>query len=139
MVDVNIKGVLYATSAVLPHLLSRGHGHIVNVSSVAGRIVFPGGAVYCGTKHFVHAFSEGLRNEMSQKNIRVTTIAPGYTETELQATITDDSMRRGLLDLYGDKETLTAQDIAETIVFALERPHHVGINEIVVRPREQER
>ena len=84
MIDVNIKGVLYCTSAVISYMLDKKSGHIVNISSVAGRIVFPGASVYCATKHAITAFSEGLRKEVSPKyNIRVTCIEPGAVSTDL--------------------------------------------------------
>jgi len=94
MVDVNIKGVLYCTAAVIPYMLEKKSGHIVNISSVAGRVVFPAGSVYCATKHAVTAFSEGLRQELSvRNNIRVTNIEPGVVSTELTNTITDESLK----------------------------------------------
>src|SRR5919107_611182 len=95
MIDVNLKGVLYCTAAVIPHMISKKSGHIVNISSVAGRIVFPAGSVYCATKHAVTAFSEGLRQEFSQRaNVRVTCIEPGVVDTELNNTITDKSLEK---------------------------------------------
>ncbi len=93
MIDVNIKGVFYCTAAVIPFMLKNKSGHIVNMSSVAGRIVFPAGSVYCATKYAIAAFSEGLRQEFSQRsNIRVTCIEPGVVATELTNTITDTSL-----------------------------------------------
>jgi NADP-dependent 3-hydroxy acid dehydrogenase YdfG len=93
MIDVNIKGVLYCTAAAIPHMLAKKSGHIVNISSVAGRVVFPAGSVYCATKHAVTALSEGLRQEFSTRsNIRVTCIEPGVVATELTNTITDKSL-----------------------------------------------
>src|SRR5688572_20181482 len=92
MVDVNIKGVLYCTSAVVPYMLQQKSGHIINISSVAGRVVFAGGSVYCATKHAITAFSEGLRKELSPKdNIRVSCIEPGVVSTELLDSITDET------------------------------------------------
>ena len=93
MIDVNLKGVLFCTAAVIPHMLTKKSGHIVNISSVAGRIIFPAGSIYCATKHAVTAFSEGLRQELSQRyNIKVTCIEPGVVSTELPNTITDNSL-----------------------------------------------
>src|SRR5574337_2080097 len=93
MIDVNIKGVMYCTAAAIPHMLAQKSGHIVNISSIAGRVVFPAGSVYCATKFAVWAFSEGLRQELSvRNNIRVTTIEPGIVDTELTNTITDKSL-----------------------------------------------
>ncbi len=137
-VDVNIKGVLYCTAEALPGMVERRSGHIVNVSSVAGRRVFPGAAVYCGTKFFVHAFSEGVRQETFDKNVRVTVIAPGLVQTELQGH-TSDPEQRARMDARPPMRWLEADDIAREIVHALETPSHVAINEVVIRPTEQER
>jgi NADP-dependent 3-hydroxy acid dehydrogenase YdfG len=139
MVDVNIKGVLYSTAAVIPHMLSNKSGHIVNISSIAGRLVFPAGSVYCATKHAVTAFSEGLRQELSQRsNIRVTCIEPGVVATELNNTITDISLQ-GFLESVKKMEPLQAQDIANAILFAIDSPNHMNVNEIMIRPVQQER
>ena len=139
MVDVNIKGVLYSTAAVLPHMISNKSGHIVNISSIAGRLVFPAGSVYCATKHAVTAFSEGLRQELSQRsNIRVTCIEPGVVATELNNTITDSSLQ-GFLESVKKMEPLQAEDIANAILFAIDSPSHMNVNEIMIRPVQQER
>jgi len=139
MIDVNIKGVLYCTAAVIPHMLEKKSGHIVNISSVAGRIVFPSGSVYCATKHAVTAFSEGLRQEFSTRsNIRVTCIEPGVVSTELTGTITDDSLK-SFVENSKKMQSLNAEDIANAILFAVETPPHVNVNEILVRPTTQER
>src|SRR5574337_531974 len=87
MIDVNIKGVMYCTAAAIPHMVQQKSGHIVNISSIAGRVVFPAGSVYCATKFAVWAFSEGLRQELSvRNNIRVTTIEPGIVDTDRKST-----------------------------------------------------
>jgi len=139
MIDVNIKGVLYCTAAVLPHLREAKSGHIINISSVAGRIVFPAGSVYCATKHAVTAFSEGLRQELSPRNnIRVTTIEPGVVSTELTNTITDESLEK-FVESSKKMEALKAEDIASAIIFAINAPNHVSVNEILVRPTTQDR
>ncbi|MXX21193.1 MAG: SDR family oxidoreductase [Cenarchaeum sp. SB0665_bin_23] len=139
MVDVNIKGVLYCTAAALPHMLAAKSGHIVNVSSVAGRIVFPGGSVYCATKHALTAFSEGLRQELStRENIRVTCIEPGAVATELTNTITDEALRK-FVENTKKMEILQSQDIADAILYAVGTPNHVNVNEILIRPTAQER
>ena len=114
-------------------------GHIVNISSVAGRIVFPAGSVYCATKHAVTAFSEGLREEFSvRSNIRVTAIEPGVVDTELNNTITDESLK-GFVENTKKMAALHAEDIANAILFAVESPEHMNVNEILVRPTTQER
>jgi len=139
MVDVNIKGVMYCTGAVITHMKEKGSGHIVNLSSVAGRIVFPAGAVYCATKHAVSAFSEGLRQEFSARsNIRVTSIEPGVVDTELNDTITDESLK-GFVENAKKMKALHAEDIAGAILYAVEAPHHVNVNEVLIRPTTQER
>jgi len=139
MIDVNIKGVLYCTAAVISHMKEKKSGHIVNISSVAGRIVFPAGSVYCATKHAVAAFSEGIRQELSvRSNIRVTCIEPGVVATELTNTITDESLQ-GFVDNAKKMEALRAEDIANAILYAVESPNHVNVNEILIRPTTQDR
>lgn len=139
MIDVNIKGVLYCTAAVISHMKEKKSGHIVNISSVAGRIVFPSGSVYCATKHAVTALSEGLRQEFSTRaNIRVTCIEPGVVATELINTITDESLQ-SFVENSKKMQSLHAGDIANAILYAVESPSHVNVNEILVRPTTQER
>ncbi|MCH9040816.1 MAG: SDR family oxidoreductase [Nitrosopumilus sp.] len=139
MIDVNIKGVLYCTGSVILHMKEKKSGHIVNISSVAGRTVFPTGTVYCATKHAITAFSEGLRQEFSARsNIRVTSIEPGVVATELTDTITDESLQ-GFIENAKKMETLQAKDIANAILYAVESPSHVNVNEVLIRPITQER
>ena len=139
MIDVNIKGVLYWTAAVITPMVNKKSGHIVNISSIAGRIVYPAGSVYCATKHAITAFSEGLRQEFSQRsNIRITCIEPGVVATELINTITDKALEK-YVERTKQMEALQAVDIANTIVFAVQAPNHVNVNEILIRPMTQER
>ena len=139
MIDVNIKGVLYCTSAVIPYMIDKKSGHIVNLSSVAGRIVFAGGSVYCATKHAITALSEGLRKELSPEyNIRVTCIEPGAVSTELLETITDESMSK-FVEASKSMERLQSEDISNAILYAIQAPTHVNVNEILLRPTTQER
>jgi NADP-dependent 3-hydroxy acid dehydrogenase YdfG len=139
MIDVNVKGVLYCTAAVIPYMIEKKSGHIVNISSVAGRIIFPSGSVYCATKHAITAFSEGLRQELSTRfNIRVTCIEPGVVSTELTNTITDESLQ-GFIENTKKMATLKAEDIASAILFAVQAPNHMNVNEILIRPTTQER
>jgi NADP-dependent 3-hydroxy acid dehydrogenase YdfG len=139
MIDVNIKGVLYSTASVISHMKEKKSGHIVNLSSVAGRIVFPAGSVYCATKHAIAAFSEGLRQEFSvRSNIRVTSIEPGVVATELNDTITDESLK-GFVENTKKMQALQANDIANAILFAVDSPSYVNVNEILIRPTTQER
>jgi len=138
MVDVNIKGVLHAIGAVLPVMRDQGHGHIVNVSSVAGRRVFPGGAVYCGTKHFVTALSEGMRSELAPAHdIRVTSIEPGAVATELTHTITDEEIVQMFESRHSEMTPLAAEDIAEAIHYAVTAPEHVNVEELLILPSDQ--
>jgi len=138
MIDVNIKGLLYCTAAVLPYMIEKKSGHIVNLSSIAGRIVFPAGSVYCATKHAVTAFSEGLRLELSPRfNIRVTCIEPGVVETGLINQTTDKSLKR-LVENTKKMSALKVEDIAKLILFTVNMPSHVNINELMIRPTAQE-
>ena len=139
MIDVNIKGVLYCTGSVISHMKEKKSGHIVNLSSVAGRVVFPAGSVYCATKFAVAAFTEGLRQEFSvRSNIRVTSIEPGIVATELTDTITDESLQQ-FVENGKKMKTLQAQDIANAILYAVDSPSHVNVNEILIRPTTQEK
>lgn len=139
MIDVNLKGTLYCTAATIPIMINNKSGHIINISSVAGRIVFPAGSVYCATKHAITAFSEGLRQELSQRyNIKVTCIEPGVVATELPNTITDKALA-GFVESVKKMEALQAKDIANAIIYALDSPHYVNINEILLRPTSQEK
>lgn len=138
MLDVNVQGLLNTTAAVLPYMQRQGSGHIVNTSSIAGRKVFPGLSVYCATKHAVTAFSEGLRLEVAPKhNIRVTCIQPGAVESELFEHISDENYRQQMEGLKQQMTFLNAQDIANTVLFALQAPAHVNVAEIFVLPTNQ--
>ncbi|MGI0001257.1 MAG: SDR family oxidoreductase [Nitrososphaeraceae archaeon] len=139
MIDVNLKGVLFCTAAVIPYMITKKSGHIVNISSVAGRIIFPAGSVYCATKHAVTAFSEGLRQELSQRyNIKVTCIEPGVVSTELPNTITDKSLE-SFVESVKEMESIKAEDIANAIIYSIDSPPYLNINEILLRPLSQEK
>jgi clavulanate-9-aldehyde reducatase len=139
MVNVNLLGLMYCTHAALPIMLRQGSGDIVNISSVAGRFARAGNAVYAATKFGVGAFSEGLRNEITERGVRVTLIEPGFVDTELQGHNTGEvletleAMREHLRD------PLRAQDIANGILYAVSQPPHVSINEVLIRPTRQTR
>jgi clavulanate-9-aldehyde reducatase len=140
MLDVNLWGLLICTHAALPLIARSGGGDIVNLSSVAGRRAEPGAAVYNMTKFGVHAFSEALRQEALHAGIRVTTVAPGFVETELQGHNVNPLVLRAFertRDEIG--KPLQAEDIADAIRYAVSRPPHVSVNEVVVRPRKQSR
>ena len=137
MVDVNIKGVLYGINSVLPYMIEQMNGHIINVSSVAGRQVFPTATVYCGTKFAVNAITEGMRQELSKKyNIKVTAIEPGATETELQSHIPNEEIKSKFEVRTKTSKILESVDIANAIHFALTQPDHVNVTEIMVHPTE---
>jgi clavulanate-9-aldehyde reducatase len=140
MIGVNLLGLLYCTHAALPLIERSGGGDIVNVSSVAGRQAGAGGAVYNLTKFGVHGFSEALRQEALHADVRVTVVAPGHVDTELQGHNVSPVVRAGLeraREQIG--EVLAPEDIAEAILHAVTRPRHVCVNEVVVRPTRQSR
>ncbi|OSQ42047.1 SDR family oxidoreductase [Thalassospira sp. MCCC 1A01428] len=138
MVDVNINGVLNTTAVVLPHMITAKSGHIFNTSSIAGRKVFSGLTVYCATKHAVTAFSDGLRMEVGKKhNIRVTCIQPGAVATELYDQISDPAVKAQMENLRNDMTFLEGDDIANTVLYAVQAPGHVDLAEIFIMPTEQ--
>jgi NADP-dependent 3-hydroxy acid dehydrogenase YdfG len=137
MIDVNIKGVLYGVAAALPHMKRQKAGHIINVSSVAGHKVRPGGTVYSATKHAVRVISEGLRQEVKPYNIRTTVISPGAVDTELPDTITDPDVSVAMRKFYDDF-AIPADSFARAVAFAMNQPDDVDINEILFRPTRQE-
>ena len=137
MIDVNIKGVLYGVAAALPFMQAQKSGHIINVSSVAGHKVRPGGTVYSATKHAVRVISEGLRQEVKPYNIRTTVISPGAVDTELPDTITDPVIAENMRKFYDDV-AIPAESFAHAVAFAIGQPADVDINEILYRPTRQE-
>ena len=138
MVDVNVKGVLFCIGAVLPHMIKQASGHIVNISSVAGRRVMPGAAVYCATKFAVSALSEGLRMELGQSsNIRVTVIEPGAVATELSRGITDMEVLAMFGQRFQNVKPMKADDIARAVLYALSQPDNVNSADIMIMPTSQ--
>src|SRR5580693_1533869 len=144
MVNLNLLGLLYCTHAALPHLLSaaerepRSVADLVNVSSTAGRVARLNSGVYNATKHGVGAFSESLRQEVTRRHVRVTLIEPGATATELAGHNRPEVLET-LRSNFAQTEIMRADDIAESIVFTVTRPRHVAVNEVLIRPTEQER
>ena len=130
MIDVNIRGVLHGIAAVLPTMRQQGFGHVVNIASIGAHAVSPTAAVYCATKYAVWAISEGLRQESS--DVRVTTISPGVTESELAETITDAAGREEMKEFR--KVAISASAIARAIHFAISQPADVDTSEIIMRP-----
>lgn len=139
MININVLGLMYATHAVLPLMKAQGSGHIVNISSVAGRVANAGTGVYNASKWAVNAFSESLRKEVYTNHIRVTIIEPGLVDTELPTHVTDPAAKERTAAFYGSLKNLASEDIANAILYAVLQPHHVNVNEILIRPTEQER
>jgi NADP-dependent 3-hydroxy acid dehydrogenase YdfG len=144
MVNLNVLGLLYCTHAALPHVLAAAEGgprsvaDVVNISSVAGRVARLNSGVYNATKFAVGAFSESLRQEVTARHVRVTIIEPGATATEL-ASHNRPEILEGISQTFGHIERLTSEDIAGSIRYAVTQPRHVAVNEILIRPTEQER
>lgn len=138
MFDVNVMGVLNGIQAVLPSMITRQNGTIINLSSIAGRKTFPNHAAYCGTKFAVHAMTENIREEAAQHNVRLITIAPGAVETELLSHTTDTDIKQGYeawkLEMGN---ILSPEDVARTILFAYQQPPQVCIREIVLAATRQ--
>ncbi len=135
MIDTNISGLLHLTRNFLPSMIAKGEGHIVNLGSVAGRQVYPGGGVYCATKFAVRALTEGLRMDLAGTGVRVTNISPGMVETEFSAVRMGNSVKAKAV--YQGMTPLSAEDIADAIYWAIERPKHVNIQELVIYPTDQ--
>jgi 3-hydroxy acid dehydrogenase/malonic semialdehyde reductase len=136
MIDTNVKGLLYVSNAVIPLLKSNGGGHIINIASIAGKEVYPGGNVYCASKHAVDALSQAMRIDLLPYKIKVTNIAPGAAETEFSLVRFkgDEATAKSVYDGF---EPLTAMDVAEVVYFAVSRPAHVNINDLTIMPAAQ--
>lgn len=134
MIDVNIKGVLYGIAAALSRMQEQHGGQFINISSVAGHVVFENSAVYSGTKFAVKAISEGLRMEVGDE-IRTTNISPGAVTSELTTTISHDETAEGVNALY--EMAIDADSVARAIAYAIEQPEDVDTNEIILRPTAQ--
>ncbi|HLP06188.1 MAG TPA: SDR family NAD(P)-dependent oxidoreductase [Paludibacter sp.] len=136
MIDTNVKGLLYITKLIVPGMIERQTGHIINISSIAGIEVYPNGSVYCASKHAVNAITKGLRLDLLKHGIKVSSVSPGMAETEFS-----------IVRYHGDEEKakavyagivpLNAEDIADTIEFIVSRPDHVSINDIQINPAQQ--
>lgn len=136
MIDTNIKGLLYVTRAVVPNMVARQHGHIINIGSIAGKEVYPNGNVYCATKHAVDALSKSMRIDLLSKGIKVTAIHPGMVETEFsEVRFKGDKERASAV--YRNIDPLVAEDIAEAAWFAASRPKHVNIDDMLIMPTAQ--
>ncbi|WGV23508.1 SDR family oxidoreductase [Halotia branconii] len=136
MIDTNIKGLLYLTRYVVPGMVSRGGGHVVNIGSIAGHQTYPGGNVYCGTKAAVKAISEGLKQDLLGTPVRVTSVDPGMVETEFSDVRFHGDTERAN-KVYQGVTPLTADDVADVIFFCVTRSPHVNINEVILMPVDQ--
>ncbi|MFB4169560.1 SDR family oxidoreductase [Virgibacillus sp. JSM 102003] len=132
MIDVNIKGVLYGVNSVLPKMIERQTGHLVNISSVAGHEVSKVNAVYSATKFAVRALSMGLEKELARTGVRVTNISPGAVDTDLASHGTDEDLKKKASN--SDRKKLERDDIARAVVYAVTQPDYVNVNEVTVRP-----
>jgi 3-hydroxy acid dehydrogenase/malonic semialdehyde reductase len=136
MIDTNVKGLLYVTRAVLPAMIARAAGHIINIGSIAGHTVYPKGAVYCASKQAVHAITEGLRMDLYGTPIRVTSVDPGAVATNF-STVRFKGDTEKAAKVYEGFTPLSAKDVAEIVVFAATRPLHVNIVDVLVTPTAQ--
>ena len=136
MIDTNIKGLLYVTRVVSPAMVARKSGHIINIGSIAGKTVYPNGAVYCATKHAVKALNEGMRMDFLPYGIRVTEVCPGAVETEFSL-VRFKGDRQRANQVYRGFAPLVAEDIAEAVCFAISQPPHVTIQDMLIMPTAQ--
>jgi NADP-dependent 3-hydroxy acid dehydrogenase YdfG len=136
MIDTNVKGLLYVSKIVANWMIEHGHGHIINIGSIAGKEVYANGNVYCASKHAVDALSQAMRLDLLPHGIKVTAIHPGAVETEFSIVRFKGDEKRAK-KVYEGFDALSADDIAETIWFAVSRPAHVNINELIVMPTAQ--
>jgi NADP-dependent 3-hydroxy acid dehydrogenase YdfG len=139
MLELNVLSLIASTQAALAGMRARRDGHIVNISSVAGRVANPNSAAYAATKFGVVGFSEALRREVFKDNIRVSVIEPGMVDTELRDHVSHETTKKAVDALAGGMRQLQSQDIADTILFCVTRPDYVCINEVLLRPTDQER
>lgn len=136
MIDTNVKGLLYVSRAVLPGMVQRGSGHVVNLGSIAGREAYPGGNVYCATKAAVAQLTRGMRIDLLGTNVRVTCIEPGMVETEFSMVRFHGNAERAA-KVYQGLQPLTGEDIADAILWAVTRPPHVQIHDMLITPTAQ--
>jgi len=136
MIDTNVKGLLYVSKMIMPLMIARKKGHIINISSIAGKEVYLNGNVYCASKHAVDALSKSMRIDLLPHHIKVTNIAPGMADTEFSLVRYKGDQEKAD-EVYRNMSPLLAQDIADVILFALQRPAHVTLNDIVIMPTAQ--
>jgi NADP-dependent 3-hydroxy acid dehydrogenase YdfG len=136
MIDTNIKGLLYISRLITPGMVERGSGHIINISSIAGKETYPMGNVYCASKHAVQSITKGMRIDLLKHGIKVSSVSPGAVETEF-ALVRFDGDNDKARQVYKGFTPLNAQDIAETILFIVTRPKHVNIDDVLIMPTDQ--
>lgn len=136
MIDSNVKGLLYVSKAIIPQMISRQQGHILNIGSIAGKEVYPKGNVYCASKHAVDAINKGMLMDLNPYGIKVTAINPGLVETEFSKVRFKGDEERAS-QVYKGMSPLTPEDVAEVILFVLQRPAHVNISDLVLLPTDQ--
>lgn len=136
MIDTNIKGLLYITRLISPKMIERGEGHIINISSVAGKETYPSGNVYCATKHAVQSLTKGMRIDMLKHGIKVSSVSPGAVETEFSLVRFNGNENRAK-EVYRGFTPLNANDIADAILYIVTRPKHVNIDDILIMPTAQ--
>ncbi|MCU1670017.1 MAG: L-allo-threonine dehydrogenase, NAD(P)-binding [Blastococcus sp.] len=139
MINTNVLGLMYMTHAAIEGMVEQGSGDIVNVSSVAGRVARSGAGVYTASKWAVNAFSESLRQEVTGRGVRVGLVEPGAVTTELTDHITQPEAKAGAVRMYTSMRALQAEDIARAVLYLVTQPPHVAVNEILIRPTDQER
>ena len=136
MIDINVKGLLYVTKAIVPNMVERGAGHVVNIGSIAGKEAYPGGNVYCGSKHAVDAINNGMRMDLNGTGVKVSQVCPGLVETEFSLVRFKGDEDRAKTTYQGF-EALQAEDIADLIRFIVTRPAHVNIADTLILPAAQ--
>ena len=136
MIDTNVKGLLFVTRAVLPGMVNRGHGHVINIGSIAGHEVYPGGNVYCATKHAVTALNRGLAIDTLGTGVRVSSVDPGMVETEFSLVRFHGDAERAN-GVYDGLEPLTGEDVADAVVYCATRPAHANVREMILMPTAQ--
>jgi NADP-dependent 3-hydroxy acid dehydrogenase YdfG len=136
MIDTNVKGLLYTSRIITSWMIERKSGHVINISSLAGRESYPNGSVYCGTKHAVAAISKAMRIELLPYGIKVTTLSPGAVETEFSLVRFRGDQQKAD-QVYTGFQPLSGKDIADTILFIVTRPQHVNIDDLLIMPTSQ--
>ena len=136
MIDTNVKGILYVTRAVSPQMIERKEGHIINIGSISSHEIYKGGSVYCASKHAVLALTKGMRSDFLEHNIRVTQVSPGAAETQFSITRFHGNEEKAA-KVYEGYTPMSAEDVADVVEFAITRPPHVCLNEIIMTPTAQ--